>query len=212
MKRIILFLIIGVMTLISCNSPKTRKVGKIYPVEQWVMDYVKKHPNCMNNEFTKKQTIDDFIKAVDDSTHKDWLDGIPVELEAINKIDNKFVAQFGSYLISNGSNYNVPLSSVNFDVITVVPDSLALQLKKEELYTLKGIKIVSRIKKGEVADLLLGQESNYWSWDVSLEPDDAYRTPDLTWNSLKANLGIYYYDVQYINKFAGREQITVPNK
>lgn len=212
MKRIIL-LLIGIITLASCNIPKTKiMVDKIYPVEQWVMDYVKKNPNCMNNEITKKQTIDDFIKAVDDSTHKDWLEGIPVELKAINKVDNKYVAQFGSYFISNGLDYKAPLKSVNFDVITIVPDSMAPQLKKEELYTLKGITIVSRIEKAEVADLLQGQEGTYWSWDVSLEPDDSYGTPDLTWNSLKANLGIYYCDVKQINKFAGREQIKFQNK
>lgn len=211
MKRIIL-LLIGVITLASCNTPKTKIVDKIYPVEQWVMDYVKKNPNCINNEITQKQTTDDFIKAVDDSTHKDWLEDIPVELKAINKVGNKYVAQFGSYFISNGLEYKAPLKSVNFDVITVVPDSLAPQLKKEELYTLKGITIVYRIKKAVVADLLLGLESSYWSWDVSLETDDSFRTPDLTWNCLKANLGIYYCDVKQINKFAGREQIEVQNK
>ena len=50
------------------------------------MDYVKKHPNCMNNEITKKQTNYDLIKAVDDSTHKNWLEGIPVKLKTINKL------------------------------------------------------------------------------------------------------------------------------
>lgn len=211
MKKLLL-LLVGFIALVSCNSPKTKEVDKILPIEEWVADYVKKHPNCMNNEITKKQTIDDFIKAVDDSTHKDWMEGIPVELETINKVNDKYVAQFGSYFISNGLDYKVPLRSVNFDVITVVPDSLVPQLKKEEVYTLKGIQIVSRLENSQVADFILGQESSYWSWDISLEPDDSFGTPDLTWNSLKANLGIYYCDVKYINKFNGREIITVPNK
>lgn len=211
MKKLLSFLLV-LIALVSCNTSKTKEVFKTYPVEQWVMAYVKKNPNCMNNEITKKQTVADFIKAVEDSTHKDWLEGIPVELRTINKVQDKYVAQFGSYLISNGLDYKVPLRSVNFDVITVVPDSLVPQLKKEEVYTLKGITIVSRIEKSEVADFLLGQEGTYWSWDISLEPDDSFGTPDLTWNSLKANLGIYYCDVKYINKFNGREIITVPNK
>lgn len=211
MKRLLFFLLV-LITLVSCNTSKTKEVFKIYPVEQWVMDYVKKNPNCMNNEVTKKQTVADFIKAVEDSTHKDWLEGIPVKLETINKVNDKYVAQFGSYFISNGLDYNAPLASVNFDVITVVPDSLAPQLKKEEVYSLKGITIVSRIEKSEVADFLLGQESTYWSWDISLESDDTFGTPDLELKCLRANLGLYYCDVKYINKFEGREIITVPNK
>ena len=211
MKKLLL-LLVGLIALVSCNSPKTKEVDKIYPIEQWVADYVKKHPNCMNNEITKKQTVEDFIKAVDDSTHKDWMEGIPVELETINKVNDKYVAQFGSYFISNGLDYKVPLRSVNFDVITVVPDSLVPQLKKEEVYTLKGIQIVSRLENSQVADFILGQESHYWSWDFSLEPDDSFGTPDLTWNSLKANLGIYYCDVKHINVFTGREKTIVPNK
>lgn len=206
------FLFVVLITLVSCNSSKTKEVFKTYPVEQWVMDYVQKNPNCMNNEITKKQTVADFIKAVEDSTHKDWLEGIPVELKTINKVNDKYVAQFGSYFVTDRLDYKAPLESVNFDVITVVPDSLAPQLKKDESYTLKGITIVSRIKKGEVADFLLGQESNYWSWDISIEPANLGGTPNLKMKSLKANLGLYYCDVKNINKFNGREIITVPNK
>lgn len=211
MKKLLL-LLVGFIALVSCNSPKTKEVYKILPIEEWVADYVKKHPNCMNNEITKKQTIDDFIKAVDDSTHKDWMEGIPVELITINKVNDKYVAQFGSYFISNGLSYKAPLEEVNFDIITVVPDSLAPQLKEDELYTLKGIQIVSRIKKSEVADLLLGQESVYGTWDVSLELKDSHITPDLTSNYLAANLGVYYCDVKHINVFTGREKTIVPNK
>ena len=40
----------------------------------------------------------------------------------------------------------------------------------------------------------------------------SFGTPDLKFKSLKANLGLYYCDVKYINKFEGREIITVPNK
>lgn len=211
MKRILL-LFLGFIALVSCNSPKTKEVYKIYPIEQWVIDYVKKHPNCMNNEITKKQTVDDFIKAVNDSTLKDWMEGIPVELRTINKVNDKYTAQFGSYFISNGLSYRVPLKEVNFDIITVVPDSLAPQLKEDELYTLKGIQIVSKIKKSEVANFLLGQNCAYWSWDISLEPKDSYITPDLTSNCLAANLGVYYCDVKHINIFAGREKTIVPNE
>ena len=211
MKKLLL-LLVGLIALVSCNSPKTKEVDKIYPIEQWVMDYVKKHPNCMNNEITKKQTIDDFIKAVDDSTHKDWMEGIPVELETINKVNDKYVAQFGSYFTSNGLSYKAPLEEVNFDIITVVPDSLASQLKEDELYTLKGIQIVSRLDNSQVADFLLGQESSYWSWDVSLETKDSFIAPDLTSNCLEANLGVYYCDVKHINVFTGREKTIVPNK
>ena len=110
MKKLLL-LLVGLIALVSCNSPKTKEVDKIYPIEQWVMDYVKKHPNCMNNEITKKQTIDDFIKAVDDSTHKDWMEGIPVELETINKVNDKYVAQFGSYFTISQSKMPLPSSS-----------------------------------------------------------------------------------------------------
>ena len=211
MKKLLL-LLVGLIALVSCNSPKTKEVDKIYPIEQWVMDYVKKHPNCMNNEITQKQTVNDFIKAANDSTHKDWMEGIPVELITINKVNDKYTAQFGSYFISNGLNYRAPLTAVNFDIITVVPDSLAPQLKKDELYTLKGIQIVSRIKKSEVADFLLGQESMYGTWDVSLELKDSYIAPDLTSNCLAANLGVYYCDVKHINVFTGREKTIVPNK
>lgn len=211
MKKLLL-LLVGLIALVSCNSPKTKEVDKIYPIEQWVMDYVKKHPNCMNNEITQKQTVDDFIKAANDSTHKDWMEGIPVELITINKVNDKYTVQFGSYFISNGLNYRAPLTEVNFDIITVVPDSLAPQLKKDELYTLKGIQIVSRIKKSEVADFLLGQESMYGTWDVSLELKDSYIAPDLTSNCLAANLGVYYCDVKHINVFTGREKTIVPNK
>lgn len=62
MKKLLL-LLVGLIALVSCNSPKTKEVYKILPIEQWVVDYVKKHPNCMNNEITKKQTVEDFIKA-----------------------------------------------------------------------------------------------------------------------------------------------------
>ena len=211
MKKLLL-LLVGLIALVSCNSPKTKEVYKILPIEQWVVDYVKQHPNCMNNEITKKQTVEDFIKAVDDSTHKDWMEGISVELKTINKVNDKYVVQFGSYLISNGLSYRIPLEEVNFDIITVVPDSIAPQLKEDELYTLKGIQIVSRIEKSQVAEFLLGQESSYWSWDVSLEPKDSYIAPDLTRGCLQANLGVYYCDVKHINVFTGREKTIVPNK
>lgn len=90
MKKLLSFLLV-LIALVSCNTSKTKEVFKTYPVEQWVMDYVKKNPNCMNNEITKKQTVADFIKAVEDSTHKDWLEGIPVELRTINKVQDKYV-------------------------------------------------------------------------------------------------------------------------
>lgn len=125
---------------------------------------------------------------------------------------NKYVAQFGSYLITNGLSYRIPLEEVNFDIITVVPDSLASKLKEDELYTLKGIQIVSRLENSQVADFLLGQESSYWSWDVSLETKDSFIAPDLTSNCLEANLGVYYCDVKHINVFTGREKTIVPNK
>lgn len=206
MKKLLL-LLVGFIALVSCNSPKTKEVDKIYPIEQWVMDYVKKNPNCINNEITKKQTVEDFIKAVDDSTHKDWMEGIPVELKTINKVNDKYVAQFGSYLISNGLSYKAPLEEVNFDIIAVVPDSLAPQLKEDELYTLKGIQIVSRLENSQVADFILGQESHYWSCDVSLETKDSFIAPDLTSNCLEAN-----FDVKHINVFTEREKTIVPNK
>lgn len=214
MKKL-LFLFVGFVVLASCNSPKTQKVYITFPVEQWVMDYVKKHPNCMNNEITKKQTNYDLIKAVDDSTHKNWLEGIPVKLKTINKVNDKYIALFGLDY-AYGLTYKAPLSDVKFDIITEVPESLVPQLKKDEVYTLKDVRTIYRTKISWEADNLLGAENSYdisySSFDVSLEPDEYETTPDFTTNCLTANLGVYYCDVKFIKIFTERKSTIVSIK
>lgn len=194
-----IFAALIMLLAISCKKiqkqPSYTYVAVEYPIETWVSQYVQEHPNCFNNEITKEQASKDLLKAVEDST-TNFFDGIPVELRSINKTGKKTMAQFGSYLISNGLNFREPIGEVDFDIVVAVPDSVVSNLKEKELYALK-VKKIGRLNI-DAANILMGKETMFWNGLVLMDEE---------YDKVKVDLGIFYCDFVGIEKFNGRKQI-----
>ena len=190
------------------EKPTYKLVTKTTPVEKWLIKFVKSSPNFLNNDATKSEANQELLKALKDSTNKDWIDEIPVELKTISRVDGKYVAQFGSYLVNCDYTFRTPIKSINFDVIATIPDSVVSTLKDDVTYKLYG-SIVSPIDNVEAADVLLGAGSSYWSNNVGFEMD-AYSEGAKSY--LNVNLGILFCDISKVVKFIGRDKVKIQVK
>lgn len=199
MKQILLSLVL--ILLASCaNRPSYKEEIIELPIEKWVSAYGQKNPNFLNNEVTKDNASADLIKALDDTTNCDWISNIPVELKDINKNGKKYYAHFGSYLMQSNFSYksNPQIKEVNFDAIMEIPDSIVGKLKENEIYVLDA-KIISRIKNGNLADLIIGKSCSYWNWTVSIDNDD------ITKENVVVDLGVLFCDFKSLETYSGRK-------
>lgn len=205
MKQIT-FIIAAFIMLLMVSCKKVQKQPSYtyepieYPIESWVSKYVQEHPNCFNNDLTKEQASKDLLSAIEDSS-TNFFDGIPVELKSINKTGKKTMAQFGSYLISNGLNFKDPIKEVDFDIVVAVPDSIVPNLNEKELYALK-VKKIGRLNI-DAANILMGKETMFWNGLVLMEEE---------YDKIKVDLGIFYCDFVGIENFKGRKQNKKPQK
>ena len=147
------------LPMIGCIKPgeRTRMVNKKLPLEELVDTFMKDHPNYLNNDVTIEEGDKEFQKIVID-TAKKFLNGIPMELVAINKNNKSYMAQFQCWITPSAFEYQSPVSKVMFDIVTPVPDSLVDGLKEKEYYVLEGI-IIEKSADMNVFETLLGKNT-----------------------------------------------------
>jgi hypothetical protein len=133
------FLILCVIALCSCMpSQSNQQVVKQPPIVCLVDSFVATHPNFMNNSITREKANEDWKKAVLDSLkNPHFLDGINLTMVRINKTKKHgYIAQFRSAYNNYDCYKNI--RELYFDVLSYVPDSVALNLVEKAEYTISG--------------------------------------------------------------------------
>ena len=138
MKKILILLLCGV-TICSCVVPNQSVQSEPDPpIVSLVDSFVATHPDFMNNAITREQANADWEKAVLDSfKNSRFLDGVCLTMIRINKTKKHgYIAQFRSAY--NDCNHYRNIHDLYFDVLTYVPDSIALTLVERADYTIYG--------------------------------------------------------------------------
>lgn len=190
------------------NVPTYKMVTRTTPVEKWIMKYVKEHPSFLNNNATIMQASEELLKALKDTVNKNWIEGIPVSLKTINKVNKGYMAQFGTYFTESSFTYRKPIKEINFDIIAAIPDSLVSKLKEDVTYKLSG-DIVSQLDNANATDTMLGTSSSYWNNEVGFEVNPSDKGKSCC---LSVDLGILFCDISKVSIFTGRDKIKVSIK
>lgn len=135
MKKILIFMC-G-LVLYSCVPPQSNQPAPQPPIVCLVDSFVATHPNFMNNAITREKANADWKNAVLDSLkHPHFLDGINLTMIRINKTKKHgYIAQFRS--LNNYKRYK-NIRELDFDVLSYVPDSIAMDLVEKAEYTIYG--------------------------------------------------------------------------
>lgn len=137
MKKVIILLLCG-FALYSCVVPQTNQNVSQPPIVCLVDSFVTLHPDFMNNAITRDKANADWKKAVLDSLKNPrFLDGINLTMVRINKTKKHgYIAQFRSDY--NNYNHYKNIRELEFDVLSYIPDSIALNLVEKAEYTIYG--------------------------------------------------------------------------
>ena len=133
------FLMLCIVAFCSCMpTMSNQQTVKQPPIVCLVDSFVASHPNFMNNSITREQANADWKKAVLDSLkNPHFLDGINVTMVRVNKTKKHgYIAQFRSAY--NNYNRYKNIRELYFDVLSYVPDSVALNLVEKAEYTISG--------------------------------------------------------------------------
>lgn len=200
-KILYFFMFVALLSVISCAKPgeRTRMVDKKLPIEELVDSFMMQHSNYLNNDVTIEEGDKEFQKIVIDTT-TNYLEGIPMRLVTINKNGKVYMGQFESWIKPNGFEYQAPVCDVNFDVLTVVPDSLVNTLREKEYYSLEGV-VIERIANISVLETLLGKGTIAYTNTFGIRKDDIWD------DKYDVNLGLIYFHAKSIKPYSGREKI-----
>jgi hypothetical protein len=200
-KILYFFMFAALLSMISCVKPgeRTRMVDKKLPIEELVDSFMMQHPNYLNNEVTMEEGDKEFQKIIIDTT-TNYLEGIPMELVAINKNGKAYMAQFQSWIKPNGFEYQAPIYKVNFDILTAIPDSLISTLKEKDYYILEGA-VIERMANMRVLETLLGKSS------MGTTPIFGIRKNDTWDDKYDVNMGLIYFHMTSIEPYTEREKI-----
>lgn len=165
------------------------------PLENLVDSYMKAHPEYLNNDITKEEGDKYFQKIIVDTT-KNYLAGIPLKLQTINKNGNSYVGQFNSWGSVRGYDFKAPVVGLNCDVIAIIPDSLVRTLKEGENYILKG-NIIERMANIEVMETILGKKTIAITDVFGIRKDDIYN------DKYEVNLGLLFFNLEGISLYNG---------
>lgn len=206
MKKILSVFLLGiVLFLSSCvdTSQQTRTIEADLPIENLFSNFMSKHPNFDTNDITRKEVYDAFVVMVKDTIEKCHLfEGVPVKLATINKCKNgKYVAHFQSWITPTNFDYRYKITKICFDVVGVVPDSLALTLSDKSYYTFSG-DYISNINF-EVMERLLERGTTGITFDFGMEKDVLSR------DEFSLHFAYMLYDFKEIKPFAGRAKEEV---
>jgi hypothetical protein len=137
MKKVLLLIACG-LAFYACVPTQTSQSTPQPSIVCLVDSFVASHPDFMNNAITREQANADWEKAVLDSLkNPHFLDGISLTMIRINKTKkNGYIAQFRSAYNNYDCYRNI--RELYFDVLTYVPDSIALTLVEKEDYTICG--------------------------------------------------------------------------
>ena len=137
MKKLLLIIVCG-FALYACIPTQTNQPTPQPPIVCLVDSFVASHPDFMNNTITREKANADWKKAVLDSLkNPNFLDGVNLTMVRINKTrKHGYIAQFRSAY--NNYNHYRNIRELYFDVLTYVPDSIALTLVEKAEYTIYG--------------------------------------------------------------------------
>lgn len=195
-KTYIPLVVIILLAVVGCQQQgKNQLTEENTPLVALVDSYMKDHPNYLNNDITKEEGDKYFQKIIVDTT-KNYLAGIPLKLQTLNKNGEEYVAQFYCWGREGGYEFKSPVHSLHCDVITVVPDSLVQTLKEGDCYLLDGC-VIERIANLQVMEELLGKSTTAITPLFGIREDDIYR------DKYEVNLGLLYFHLEGIKKYNG---------
>lgn len=204
MRNLVQTLLIFTITSIffSCNverRPRETTVPKKLPIEKFVSEFKKNHPNYFNNEVTREQGDKEFKAELEkcvDSLH--LFEGLPVELSRITRgSKGENIAQFQCFPF-NRFEYQDSINGVGFDVWGTISDSLAAVLKEDTEYMFYG-KCIGFVNYNTAKVLANNPNLVIWSHNLGLEQDDIFK------EQVEVHLGLSFWEFDSIVDFKGRQ-------
>ena len=186
MKNSILKLILASLLLvfISCNN--TQKEGVKKPKNSlltFTENFLTENPSYFNNDITIKKYDSLFQKQILDTTQFKGIDSIPLNLEGIKKVDNKYYAHFSSS-IRDFENTDFDLY---FDILGEVPTNSVDTLIQGNSYVVKFSPINFISPRSPLNDL---SDSAFYTPTVGL------RKSDFTGREIQ--MGVMFGDIRNI--------------
>jgi hypothetical protein len=200
-----IYLLLGLLlALTSCVNSTTRQRQEqeqetnqkaTLPIADFVEKFLFNHKNFNNNEITREQADKDFLaefKAASDSIN--LIEGIPVQLEALNDFGNgKVMAQFRAWITPHSYKFPFPINDVNFDVVCQIDERYVTTLNDKAYYVLHGK--LKECVDFDTFEKLLGKRNSIYT------PLFQVRKSDFHDGSVVVSLGIMHYDVDSITNF-----------
>jgi hypothetical protein len=200
MKNIVSFIVIlSVLGSCSLKRERTQMVERKLPVELFIDSFIKQYPDYRLNDITIQRTNEIFRKIVLDTLKVyDLLLGVPMRLADMNRVNNKTMVHFDTWIKPREWDYMGVLHSLNTDIIASVNDSLISVLKNDEYYNIHG-KLIKRLNDPAIARFLFGRMIPLYTNSISIGKHDIFD------DMIEVNLGILHYQIDSLSEFTGRD-------
>lgn len=190
------------MLLSSCMQTSTNKENveqnrkSEFPIVGFVEDFIAAHPNFDNNDLTRQEADEDFLKsftALSESIN--LIQNIPVKLNALNKDSNgNVMAQFQSWIKPYGFEFPSPIKEVYFDIVGKIDPKYVSILNEDSYYTING-KFIGRIENLDAFQTFLGNVPSVYTSKFSVRKDNIFD------DKYEVSLGMMYFDIDSISNF-----------
>lgn len=192
-----LYLLCCYLALLKEKEPSGLK--KKLPIELFVDSFLVHNPNGLINEMVAEETNKKFAEQIEKALDEpNFLEGIPLHLEGMNKVGKNVKAHFGAWPEPRNWDYKEPTEKVYFDAIVDIQDSLVNTLDKEKMYILYG-KNIGVVSYNE-AVALYGKKIRVWNPNVSIAPNDIWE------DRVDLDLGVLVYHLDSIKPFTGKRE------
>lgn len=196
MKKYIAFFMLVVCITLSCSPQPTKQTTRAnLPIELFVDKFAKDNPNYKLNDITREEINTLFEKTILDTLKTvNMLENVPLRLEGINKVENKIIAHFQSWITPNQWKFKGNLNELHVDVFAEVNDSLVNFLENDKYYYIYGY-LLERLNGLSSAESLFGRSVMPYTNSISFEKDDIWD------DKIEVNLGILHFQLDSVRAF-----------
>ena len=196
MKKYVAFFMLVVCITLSCSPQPAKQTTRAnLPIELFVDKFAKDNPNYKLNDITREETNTLFEKTILDTLKTvNMLENVPLRLEGINKVENKIIAHFQSWIMPNQWKFKGSLNELHVDVFAEVNDSLVNFLENDKYYYIYG-HLLERLNGLSPAESLFGRSVMPYTNSISFEKDDIWD------DKIEVNLGILHFRIDSVRAF-----------
>ena len=142
MKKVIITCLALIIFIGCSNQQQFNNQREKLPLESFIDTFLTNNPNWGQNDIILKETNEKFRKELTEELKNNLLDNLPLKVGRIDQYKDNQYAVLLSYRGFDYKRENLPYTNVlkntDFDVVSLVNDSVMRTLEKDKQYIIKG--------------------------------------------------------------------------